>query len=270
MTSERERLVDRRDLVRRDLRELEEQETAGELDPATAERLRRTYRAELHSLESTIESLPAEVAVQPDEPDGVSAQPPPARRSPRRMVVGAVVMIAALSIAIALAARDTGGPASQASPDSPGALTVDPASVTNEELEAVVAANPGINGMRMALADRYFEAEQFGDALDHYLTIAENDPTPIEKGKALTRIGWIAYRTGMGEAAESYVLAGLDADPTNVEAKLYIGFITFYGLGDAEGAVPLLEAALEIPNLSANVIGQIHDALAEARGEVTP
>jgi tetratricopeptide (TPR) repeat protein len=149
-------------------------------------------------------------------------------------------------------------------------LTVDPASVSSEELEAVVAANPNINGMRMALADRYFAAEDYGSALDHYLYIAENNPTADEESKVLARIGWMAYITDQPEAAEDYVLASLRIDPTNAEATLYLGFITLYGLGDAEGAIPQLEAALELPNLSPSVVSQVEAALEEARQGGTP
>ena len=138
--------------------------------------------------------------------------------------------------------------------------------MSNEELEGVVAANPNINAMRLALADRYFAAEEYSSALDHYLYIAENDPTPTEEGIALARLGWMAYATGLSEAAEEYVLSSLDADPTNTEATLFLGFITLYGLEDAERAIPQLEAALEIPDLRADIVTQIEAALEEARG----
>ena len=94
--------------------------------------------------------------------------------------MGSLIIIALLSVAIAFAARDTGSPADEAaaSSSSPGALTVDPDTVSNEQLEAIVASNPNIIGMRMALADRYFDAEEYGSALDHYLYIAEKRAPP--------------------------------------------------------------------------------------------
>lgn len=268
MSSETERLEERRDLVRRDLAELAVQTETGEIDPDTAERLRRTYESELDELDTAVGRLPEE---RPDPSDDAPSDPelePP--RPARRRVVGSIVIIAALAGAVAAAAvsteRDSGGPLGA----SPGELTVDPASVSNEELEAVVAANPTVIGMRMALADRYFAAEEYASALDHYLVVAESATIPTDEGKALARIGWIAYRTGLAEAADQYVRSSLEVDPNNAEAMLYMGFITFYGLGDAEAAIPLLEAALEIPNLSANVISQIEDALAEARAGGSP
>lgn len=256
MTTERDRLVERRDLVRRDLLELAAQQQAGEVGSATAERLRQRYGSELDALDAAIADLPAVTGEVHQE-----EQPEPVGRSPWRMLVGSAIVIGALALIVALAVRETGS----SDAGSPGGLTVDPASVSNEEMEAVVAANPGVNGMRIALADRYFDAEDYGAALDHYLIVAQNDPTADEEAKALARVGWIAYRTNLPEAARDYVVASLEVDPTNAEAKLYIGFIHLYGLGDPDTAIPQLEAALEIPNLSANVILQIEDALDEAR-----
>lgn len=266
MTSERARLIERRDLVRRDLLELAVQRETGEVASDTAERLRRTYESELDALDSAIAELPDE------KPEHSYEEPNSADRGSRpswRRVVGALAFIGVLAVAFVLAANnanDTGQPVGA----SPGDLTVDPASVSNEEMEAVVEANPKVNGMRMALADRYFAAEEFGSALDHYLILLDNDPSVDEESKALARIAWIAYRTGLAEAAEEYARSSLEVDPNNSEARLYIGFITFYGLGDADAAIPQLEAALEIPNLSDNVTSQIKDALEEARGDETP
>lgn len=265
MTTERDRLVERRDLVRTDLLELAAQEDSGEVATATAQRLRRGYEAELDSLDAAIADLPVEVILA--EPEAGVWTSAPVGRSPWRMAVGSAIVIGALALVIALVAQNAGD---DDAAGSAGGTTVDPASVSNEEMEAVVAANPDVNGMRMALADRYFDAEDYGAALDHYLIVAQNDPTHAEASKALARVGWIAYRTGLPEAARDYVMASLDADPDNAEARLYIGFISFYGLEDAQAAIPQLETALTIPNLSANVIAQIEDALGEARSGESP
>jgi tetratricopeptide (TPR) repeat protein len=275
VTASRNRLVERRDLVRRDLEELEGQLEEGEVDAAAAERLRAAYQAELDSLETAIADLPErgrdpQPKAEPD-PQPVGAPAAVATRSPRRMVVGSLLVIAALSAAIAFLARDTTPrDTPEAASGSPGALTVDPATVSNEELEAVVAANPNINPMRMALADRYYDAEEYGSALDHYFYIVENNPTPAEESKIYARIGWMAYITGQAEAAADYVEQSLAIEPTNAEAILFRGFVTMYGLGDPEAAIPQLELALRLPNISDNVVSQIEDALAEARQGGSP
>ena len=265
MSTEHRRLIERRDLVVNDLEELANQVAEGEIDATTFGELRATYKAELDGLDKAIEALgepvpePAATAAPPDD----TARP--ATRSPRRVVIGSVVVMAALTTAIALAARDTSPDNPGPSAGSPGALTVDPETVSNEQLEAVVAANPDIIGMRMALADRYFAAEQFGSALDHYLYIADADASPSEESRALARLGWMAYATGLGQAAEEFIVASLEADPTNAEAVLFRGFITLYGLGDAERAIPQLEEALQLDGLSPGNVSELETALEDAR-----
>lgn len=269
MSTDREHLAERRDLIQQDLDELAAQVEEAEIETATADRLRASYHAELELLDSALGELPEgrhEPAVIMDEPE-ISA---PTTRSPRRMVIGSLLLIGALSLMIGFAARDAEPQNSQPISSSPGELTVDPDSVSNEQLETIVAANPNINGMRMALADRYFAAEEYGAALEHYLHIADNAPSPEEATEALARIGWMAYISGLPDEARTYVEASLTADPTNAEATLFLGFITLYGLGDVETAIPQLEAALDLPNLSTNVISQIEDALTDARAGETP
>ena len=266
MTLDRIHLRERREAVLRDMDELALQVDEGEVAADTAERLLNGYRQELDALETALDGLPTidqepeepprNEASEPSEPEASKRQP----RSPRRVAFGAVLLLGALVASLYLAAQI-------AEPDadvSPGALTVDPSSVTNEELEAIVAANPEVTAMRMALADRYFEAEEYGASLDHYLYIADNGADP-ERGKALARVAWMAYITDQPVAADEYLLLSLEADPSNSEAILYRGFVTLYGLGDAENAVPQLEAAQELTNLSERVVAQIEEALDDAR-----
>ena len=263
--ADRKQLEERREIAVRDLTELAEQVEAGEIDQATAETLRASYQAEVDSVEAELGALPApskkQVAESETRPAGMQS------RSTRRAVVGSVLVIAALSVAIFLAAGEIDStPATTATGSAaPGDLTVDPDSVSNEQLEEVVAQNPDINAMRMALADRYFEEEDYGKALDHYLTIAGNSPTPAEEGRSLTRIGWMAYTTGQPEAAEQYLQSSLTVDPTNDETKLFLGFVLLYGLNDAEGALPWLEEVAEVPELPPTLLTQVETAIAEAR-----
>lgn len=269
MTSERARLIERLNVVRRDLAELAEQVQSGEIDDVTAGRLRQGYEEELGRIEDLVGPTQEDAGPTPEpesEPETASVAPQvrPAR-SPRRVVVGAVVLVGALTTAIFFAAQGAEPDPDSVGSDGPGALTVDPASVTNEQLEAVVAANPDITAMRMALADRYYEAEEWGSALDHYLYIAENTTNPAEETKALARVGWMAYITEQAEPADEYFSRALAIDPTNSEAILFRAFNTMYGLDDPAGAIPQFEAALALPNISDNVVSQIEASLEEAR-----
>lgn len=267
MTLQRSHLAERRAVVRRDLEELRVQVEEGEVREETAARLRASYEAELAELETALGDLPPDPGTPPPapapSPASKSDQPVPGR-SPRRVAVGATILIAALSIAIWLAAQGA-EPDSPASSGSPGELLVDPDSVSDEQLEAIVADNPAITGMRMALADRYFQAEEYGASLDHYLFIADNATEASDRSVALARLGWMAYITGQPQAADQYIDMSLSDDANNAEAILFRGFITLYGLGEAEAAIPQLERALELTVLSDSVIDQIDEALADAR-----
>lgn len=262
---DRKQLEGRLEVAQRDLSELAEQVEAGEIDAATAETLRSNYQAEVDAVEAQLATLP-----EPGQKPVAETETPPAgmqSRSTRRAVVGSVLVIAALSVAIFLAAGeiDSGPDTTAGESAAPGGLTVDPDSISNEQLEEVVAQNPTINAMRMALADRYFSEDNYAKALDHYLTIAENNPTPAEEGRALTRIGWMAYTTGQPQAAEQYLQTSLTVDPTNPETKLFLGFVLLYGLEDADRALPWLEEVAEFPDLPPTILSQVETAIAEAR-----
>jgi tetratricopeptide (TPR) repeat protein len=262
--SDRERLEERLEIARRDLEELTEQVEAGEIDEETAADLRSSYQAELDDVTAQLEALPVSPKAAAAE---AASAPGPQPRSGRRAIVGSILVIAALSVAIFLAAGDINPePATPTtSAASPGGLSVDPDSISNEQLEEVVAQNPGINAMRLALADRYFEQQDFSKALDHYLIIAENNPTPVEEGRALSRIGWMAYTTGQPETAEQYLQTSLTVDPTNGETKLFLGFVYLYGLDDAEAAIPWLEEVAGFSDLPEAIRAQVETALEEAR-----
>ena len=256
MIGERARLEERRGLAQRDLLELEEQMQLGEVDTARAEALRANYQREIDEVDDVLlnGADPAE-----SEPEGAPIE---RERQPRRYLVATLLVIAVLTVAILMAARAI-------APNGGGSTAedflTDPGGITNEQLEEVVAANPAMNAMRMALADRYFDGRQFGAALDHYLFLTQNNPTPAEESRALSRIGWMAYVTGAPEAADQYVRAGIDLDPTNIEAKLFLGFITLYGLGNPVEAAPLLEEVAALPELPLNILTQVEDALAVAK-----
>ena len=266
MSTERQRLLDRRDLVQRDIEELAEQIADGEVDEEVGRQLMEGYQADLAEVTTALGKVPEPKPKQPAKTAKAVEPPAPPRRSPLGIVVVGAVVIATLSAAIFLAARDaTPDEPAASGAASPGALTVDPNTVSNEQLEAVVAENPDIPAMRLALAERYFMAGQFGEALEHYLYIAEASPNPAEQAVALLRIGRMAYASGRPQDAEDYVMQSLAIDPDLVEAKWFVGFNTLYGLDDPARAIPQLETAMEIPGLESTSIAELEQAIAEAR-----
>jgi tetratricopeptide (TPR) repeat protein len=244
-------LADRRRHALRDLDELAEQVADGELDEATAESLRAGYEAEL----ATVEQLAA----------GDTPAAPVEGRSPKRALVGASVLVGSLTVIILLAAQVF---RSDDAPSSPAPTVAAALDGSIEEMEAVVAAHPESVGMRLALADRYFEQGEYGSAIDHYLQVTGGELTPDEESRTLGRIGWMAYSTGQVGSAVEFVNNSLEVNPDYHEGKLFLGMISLYGLEDAAAAIPLFEEVLGLPGLGEQIKAEVEAALAEARASV--
>ena len=68
--------------------------------------------------------------------------------------------------------------------------------VSNQEMEKVIELNPDIMPMRIALANRYFEAFDYSSALPHFMYVAENSNDIDLKSLSLSQIGWMVYESG--------------------------------------------------------------------------
>jgi tetratricopeptide (TPR) repeat protein len=228
---ERARLEDRIDQATRDLAEVGDQEAAGELDALTAADLRATYTAELETLERSLVALEDAPPVEP------------AGRSRNRLLAGAAVLVigaAALTFGVVQSA-DTSGAAEGVVAAALTADGRDLSEISNEEMEEVVAANPDVVGMRLALARRYFEDGDLSAALGHYLQVVERQPHP----EALANLGWITFlASDEYEVAESYEEAALEVSPDWTPAYWYLANIRYAGLGDPAGAVEALRELL--------------------------
>ena len=262
LSEEARRLNERRLHALRDLEELAEQVAIGELDEQTADRLRAGYQSELEAVELALQGA------EPVRPAEVSRAAEPAERSRGRAMTGAFLLIGAFTVVILLAAqtfRSDGDPG----PATPSDVaTVDGALL--EEMEDVVAAHPDNIGMRMALADLYFDQGEYGSAIDHYVVVLAGEMTVEEESRTLGRIGWMAYSTGQTGVAVDYLNASLTADPEYAEGKLFLGLVKLYGLEDAAGALPLLEEVLALPGLGDGIRIEVEAAVNDARSVVAP
>ena len=255
MTGDADVLADQLEQVDRDLAELDEQVASGELDGATAEELRATYRTERTRIEAEIAELGA---------TGPAAGP---GRDRTRALIGTLAVLAAFAVVTVVLINTvqqrgpndlvTGGVATDVA-----AGGVDLSQVTNEEMEQVVAANPDVPAMRLALARRYFEAGEFEKALDHYLIVLDQSPNDPE---ALASIGWMTFLSDRADVAEAYVERALQSDPDYVQAYWFLGNIRLLGLGDAAGAVEPLERLLSYEGLPEEIRTQAEDLLDRAR-----
>lgn len=260
MSTPREELLERRDQALRDLTELDEQVAAGEITPDAAARLRARYEVEA-----------ANVAEKLDRPDDTSTTDPPvaggdARGTSRRRwaAVGAAavaaVAAAALLLPRALTARPPGGFVT----GNEAAGGRDLSTVTNEELEQVVAENPDIVPMRVALARRYFEAEQYERALDHYQQILQRETEP--PAEVLRNVGWILFTSSdETQAAANFVEESLRRSPDDPLSLWFLAVIRLDGLHDPDGAAELARRLLERDDLGPDERDAIEQLLDRAQ-----
>lgn len=233
--AERAELERRLAQVESDLEELAAQEASGEIERASARHLRGAYQAEVGEVRSALDATPA------------SAQPLP--RSPRRVAAGAALVVGSLAVVVVAA-----GAFLVDRPDSStgvaASLEGDPADYSNETLAAVIAANedhPQIDGMRMALAERYYEEGEFQSAFPYYLDVASSETaTDPQAATALTRLGWMAY-SGNGEVdAALDLLAQARALTPDDPFPLYLeGLVHWCGRDDNTTAVESFRRVLE-------------------------
>ncbi len=139
--------------------------------------------------------------------------------------------------------------------------------VSNETMEAVIAANadhPEVDGMRLALAERYYEEGEFRSAFPHYLAVAESENASGSQTTAsLIRLGWMTWE-GNAEATTALELfdQALHIDPDSTVARYLKAQVLWCGVGDLQAASDLLEAILADPELADDSRGLIEMDLA--------
>jgi len=230
-------------LITEELQDLDRQVAAGDLETETAEELRAKYESELASL------VNRDSGVQASDSDGSSGA---SRFSGRALVGTAVVAIAVTVIGVfavnSLTGPSTAGVEGVASDVVTGEGGIDLSQVSNEEMEAVVAENPEIITMRLALARRYFEAGEFDSALTHYMVVLEGEKHP----EALANVGWMTYISGRPDIALEYVEAALERQPGFLTATWFLGNIQFE-LGNFPAAKEALSTIVEAGSIPDDV-----------------
>jgi cytochrome c-type biogenesis protein CcmH/NrfG len=211
-----------RDLLLRELRDLDGQVAGGEIDPA--------QRAELAD---SITARAAEVIVEIEK--GRAARPAPPRNGWRAIafVVGlaAVVGVTSGVLKTELAPRT--------SPD--GAVEA-----TTEErvarLARVVAERPDDVPARLALARMLLQQQDLPAARVHYDAASARDPSNAE---ALAYAGWIAVLSGNDQEGRARLDRAVTADPAYPDAHALRGLALMRD-GDAATAVEELRRYLEL------------------------
>lgn len=266
MNPDRDRLEELRDLALRDLVDVDRQVAAGELSSEDADELRRRYEHQALTALNGLRTL-SNTAAPASAADGGGARP----RKPRAAVVTSRRALYAAGIAVAVAAaflvqrnmldRPAGGLVTGNEVLQPAPGPRDLSKVTNEELEAVVAANPDVLGMRLALARRYLNEGRYDLAVVHYTTVLEKEPRNPE---ALTHLGWVMLQVDRPEQAAELVDQAVEADPELVDAWWVQANIRLYGLKDPGAAITSLDQLRGRTDLGPVVRRQVDQLRAKA------
>jgi len=189
-------------------------------------------------------------------------------RSRTRLLVGGLVLVSAFAGIVVVAANSLQDRVAANS----GVADLgdqDLSDVSNETMEAVIAANadnPQVNGMRLALAERYFDLGDYRSAFPHYLVVAEDvAASPNQAITALVRLGWMAFDgNGEVETATRLLDEALAIDPRS-DAALYVkARVIWCGSGETEEAVAIFEALLADPELPEETRTQVESDIALA------
>jgi len=130
--------------------------------------------------------------------------------------------------------------------------------VSNEEMEAVVAANPDVVPMRLALVERYLHAAdgeadanarttQLQRAQFHAGEAAARATLPADKARALRYLGWTTGMLTDPAKGATLLEQSRTVEPQNPDTLWYLATVRFDRLHDAAAAKPLLAQLLTLP-----------------------
>lgn len=128
-----------------------------------------------------------------------------------------------------------------------GTAVRDVSQVTNEEMEAVIAKNPTIIGMRLALAERYLDAGAADKALPHTAAAIDLPASDQEYERALRLHGWTLALNNAPASGVQYLKAALSLSPTDRDALFFLAKVSFEGLHDTTTAKLALDELAKLP-----------------------
>lgn len=256
---EEEQLREQLAIVERDRAEIAAQLESGELDEDTRRELLSSLDAEAAAVSQALAAAPppASPAAEAGDTDGSRR-----RRLNRRALVGvSFLVLGAFAVGITLAVtagEDNSGGIVDAPP-------IDLASVTSDQLEQVVAANPEVVPMRLVLAGMLLEEGDVLGAAQHYGEVIRREP---DNPEALAALGWISFLVDENETAESYLEDALAVEPGYAQAQWWLANVRLLGLDDPAGAIAPLEAVLSSGRAPEEVRLMAEQMLAEARSRL--
>jgi cytochrome c-type biogenesis protein CcmH/NrfG len=181
------------------------------------------------------------------------------------LIAGALLLCAAaaggiLAITGHSAARSTAAPTASASGTTPSTTQDgrDLSQVSNDEMETVIAANPDVVPMRLALVERYLKAAdgeatpdgkkaQLQRAQFHAGEAAARATTTADQARALRYLGWTTALLSDPAKGAGLLEQSLVKEPGNPDALWFLATVRFDKLNDPAAAKPLLEQLLASP-----------------------
>jgi tetratricopeptide (TPR) repeat protein len=163
-------------------------------------------------------------------------------------LLGIVVVACVAIVAVVVGHSDRGSSGSVQSTVStlPGGGR-DLATVTDEEMEAVIAQNPSVTPMRLALIERYLREGNLERAKAHAQAALDNNPSDADEQQALKYLGWTTAALGDPGAGADLLNQSIAMNPTDLDAKWFLANVELTQLDDARGAVKLLNEILAQP-----------------------
>lgn len=248
------------DTAVRDIAELDAQVAAGEITPERAEGLRRRYEAR----------AAAALAAADDVPDPHPGTP---RRAPRAWTL-AYILIAVVAVVAAVVVlpstivdRPEGGAVTGIEPLLPedgemAAAPRDPYAISDNELMELVAENPDSVGIRLALADRYAAAGEFGAAMRVYMDVVGSHPDDPD---ARVGLASLLLQIGQDQPALENADRAVELQPDSIDAAWVQANVLISGHGDIERGVEILERLAARPDLPPMVRSDVDDLLGDIR-----
>ena len=255
------------DQALRDLAELDAQVADGEISAERARTLSRAYEATAATALAAIDEQQNPECAG-DDGKRAARQSAPRAWTLAYVLAGVVALVAAVVLLpAAVVDRPEGGAVTGIEPlaDQPvDPPSVDREAVDNAQLEQVVAENPDVVGMRLALADRYVAEGDHGAAMRHLVEAQSQRPDDDE---VLTRLAWLLLQIDQTGPALENVDRALAIEPDSVEAAWVRANVLLDGTGDRTAGIAALEelsARLETPS---DIRSRVDELLADVRAE---
>jgi tetratricopeptide (TPR) repeat protein len=142
---------------------------------------------------------------------------------------------------VAAPPQQASAPSAGAGGSSPRAAILDEAQVT--ALKSVADREPSNPGPRVQLANLYFDAEKYDDAITWYAAALKLAPNDVNVS---TDLGVSYYYTNQPDKALEQFEKSLKLDPKHAKTLLNVGIVKAFGKQDLKGAADAWQEVLKV------------------------